>query len=240
MYEQLTGYARRINLEITDKMLSQLDTYYNMVIERNKVMNLTAITDRDDFILKHFIDSISVMECPEDIRSRLLGDASLIDVGTGAGFPGMVLKILLPQLKVTLLDSLNKRVLFLDEVITALGLEDITTVHSRAEDGARTGLRDSFDIAVSRAVAAQNILTEYCLPYVKPGGIFIAYKSGSAGEEIQAAGRAVQQLGGGSVTVTSVTLSDGETSRCFAVTTKKSPTPKRFPRKAGTAKREPL
>ena len=217
-------------------------TYAELLARKNEVMNLTAITEFADVVHKHFLDSCAAARlpwfAPEGRRIRL------VDVGSGAGFPGIPLKILYPELKIVLLDSLQKRVGFLNEVIGTLGLEDIEAIHARAEDGARReDLRESFDVAVSRAVAALPVLAEYCLPYVKIGGSFLAYKGSGVEEEAEAAKGAVRRLGGDApqLTLFSLTGADGEIlGRSLVRVIKTAPTPKKYPRKAGTAARAPL
>ena len=237
----LSYYCNQLGISLSEKQLEQFDTYMNMVIEKNKVMNLTAITEPEDFHLKHFADSLSVVSATEKAAPLRDKCVSLIDVGTGAGFPSIPLKIAFPQIRLTLLDSLNKRVGFLNEVIDTLGLTDTVAIHSRAEEGARKPeLRDSFDYVVSRAVASMNILTEYCLPYAKPGGLFIAYKSGEIAEELNDAKSAVKLLGGKLDEVTEFNLVDSDIERSFVIIRKETNTPKRFPRKPGTAKKDPL
>jgi 16S rRNA m(7)G-527 methyltransferase (EC 2.1.1.-) len=168
-------------------------------------------------------------------------NVSMIDVGTGAGFPAIPLKIACPNIQLTLLDSLSKRIKFLDDVITSINLNGITTIHSRAEEGGRNkDLRDNFDIAVSRAVASLNVLTEYCLPYVKVGGLFISYKSQDIEEELESSKRAIKLLGGELEDVINFQLADSDISRSFVLIRKTKPTPKAYPRKPGTAKKEPL
>lgn len=232
-------------INITDEQVRQFELCLTNLIDKNKVMNLTAITERDDVIVKHFMDSVAVERVYPEIALKKL---SVIDVGTGAGFPGIPLKIAFPQLDMTLLDSLNKRVNYLNEQIVSIGLDNdkgsCTAIHSRAEDGARKKeLRDAFDIAVSRAVAALPVLLEYCLPFVKPGGVFIAYKSGEIEEELSSAGNALKKLNGKLREVKKITLtgSDNENiERSFVIIEKTAPTPKQYPRKAGTASKDPL
>ena len=216
-------------------------TYADLLAEKNAVMNLTAITEFKDVVHKHFLDSCAPARLPWFPKGQGTG---LIDVGSGAGFPGIPLKILYPELEVTLLDSLRKRVNFLNEVIEALGLEGIRAVHARAEDGARReDLRERFDVAVSRAVASLPVLSEYCLPYVKTGGSFLAYKGSGAEAEAEAAEGAARKLGAGKTELTVFTLpgTDGEVlGRSLVRIVKTAPTPKKYPRKAGTAARSPL
>lgn len=183
-----------LHIILSDSQIEQFLIYYEMLIEKNKVMNLTAITEFDEVMKKHFIDSLSLVKA-YDSRDNL--PISVIDIGTGGGFPGIPLKIAFPHLKVTLMDSLNKRVDFLKEVIEELGLSDIDVIHGRAEDFAKPGqLREQYDLCVSRAVANLSVLSEYCLPYVKVGGKFISYKSEKIVEEMKDAEYAIQLLGG--------------------------------------------
>lgn len=185
---------------------------------------------------KHFVDSLSLAKV-YDLRQK----CSIIDVGTGAGFPGLAIKIAFPGLKVTLLDSLNKRIQFLDAVIEELGLEGVGTVHGRAEDFAKPGkLRESFDLCVSRAVANLSTLSEYCLPFVKKGGLFVAYKSEKAASEIEEAGKAISLLGGRIKERAEFTLPDSDISRSLFVIEKTKETPGKYPRKAGLPSKEPL
>ncbi len=228
----------KIEKEITDRQAEQFYTYFEMLVEKNKVMNLTAITEFEEVVLKHFIDSCLFSS------AYMNGDGSgksLIDVGTGAGFPGLPLKILYPGLKVTLLDSLNKRTNFLQEVIHALGLTGIEAVHYRAEDGARdVKLREQFDFAVSRAVANLSSLSEYCLPFVRQGGYFVAFKSGNAEEELAAAKRAIFLLGGKEEKCMNGNLPETDISRSLIFIYKKDCTSKKYPRKAGMPTKQPL
>ena len=177
----------KIGVILTDQQIIQFLKYYELLVEWNEFMNLTAITEYDEVMKKHFVDSLSLIKTYDVIKT-----ATVIDVGTGAGFPGLALKIAYPNLQVTLLDSLNKRIKFLDEVILQLGLTGVETVHGRAEDFAKPGkLREKFDLCVSRAVANMTSLSEYCLPFVKVGGEFISYKSEKMSEEIENAKKAI-------------------------------------------------
>lgn len=223
-------------IPFSEKQQEQLIVYYEMLVEKNKVMNLTAITEFEDVLEKHFLDSIAVGRYVD-----LSKDLSVIDLGTGAGFPGMPLKILFPNLKITLADSLNKRILFLEEVIDALGLEGVTTVHGRAEDlAANRAYREQYDLCVSRAVANLSTLSEYCLPFVKLGGTFISYKSGAIEEELSAAKKAIFLLGGQIKEVIPFQLDGTDISRSFVMIGKEKKTPKAYPRKSGTPSKKPL
>ena len=226
--------AKKISITFTDTQLEQFHMYYELLVEKNKVMNLTGITEWDEVLEKHFLDSISLIRAI-DLNQKL----SVMDMGTGAGFPGIPLKIAFPKLKVTLADSLNKRVLFLQEVIDALKLEDIEAIHGRAEDLARDkDYREQYDLSVSRAVANLSTLSEYCLPFVKLGGQFISYKSGEVEEELAASKSAVFLLGGKIKDTVKFEL--GESGRSFIVIDKVKGTPKTYPRKAGTPSKKPL
>ena len=247
--ERIRVCLEAAGIPVSDRQLEMLETYLNMVVERNKVMNLTAITDREEFIEKHLLDSAAPLFSSNQLRKLFLpyedetpvGSVRLIDVGTGAGFPGIPLKILCPSLSVTLLDSLQKRVGFLNEVIDTLELRDITAVHMRAEEGGQAAaLRESFDIAVSRAVANLSMLAEYDLPFVRVGGTFLAYKSGEIEEELAKAGHAIRILGGAAEPPVYIELPGTEIRRAFVTIRKTKPTPKGYPRKAGTAKKNPL
>ena len=214
----------------------QFVTYYKMLVEKNKVMNLTAITEFDEVLDKHFLDSIALARYVD-----LTTSISLIDLGTGAGFPGMPLKIMFPNLKVTLADSLNKRIVFLDEVIGELGLTDIQTVHARAEDLAHNpDYREQYDYCVSRAVANLSSLSEYCLPFVRIGGSFISYKSGEIEEELAAAKKAIFLLGGQFDQVIPFQLEGTDLGRSFVLIKKDKKTAKTYPRKSGMPTKKPL
>lgn len=214
----------------------QLVTYYEMLVEKNKVMNLTAITEFEEVLDKHFLDSIALAQYVDLTKA-----VSVIDLGTGAGFPGMPLKIMFPDLRITLADSLNKRILFLDEVIGELGLTDIRTVHGRAEDLAHDQkYREQYDYCVSRAVANLSSLSEYCLPFVKIGGSFISYKSGEIEEELTAAKKAIFLLGGQFEQVIPFQLEGTDLNRSFVMIKKEKKTAKTYPRKSGMPTKKPL
>ncbi len=205
--------------------------FYEMLVEKNRVMNLTAITERGEVWVKHFEDSLMLL-CHDE------GFKTLIDVGTGAGFPGVPLSIAMPDVQVLLLDSLRKRVSFLDEVCASLPLPNVKTEHNRAEDAVRTH-REAFDRAVSRAVANLATLSEYCLPFVKVGGYFVSYKSGNVSDEVLDAKKAIGILGGSIERIETYELSNGD-PRSLIFIKKIAPTPKKYPRKAGTPQKDPL
>lgn len=233
-FDQFLEEVNKISIELSEKQLEQFRLYYEMLVEKNKVMNLTGITEWNEVLEKHFLDSISLIRAV-----NLNQELTVMDMGTGAGFPGIPLKIAFPELKVTLADSLNKRVLFLQEVIDALELENIEAIHGRAEDLAKDkNYREQYDLAVSRAVANLSTLSEYCLPFVKIGGQFISYKSGECEEEVEASKSAVFLLGGKIKDIVKFDL--GESGRSFIVIDKVKGTPKTYPRKAGTPTKNPL
>ncbi len=221
---------------LEDRQIQQFIRYYEMLVEWNEVMNLTAITDYDDVMKKHFVDSLSLIKA-YDVTSK----AKVIDIGTGAGFPGLALKIAYPSLQVTLLDSLNKRIQFLNAVIEELQLTGVETIHGRAEDYAKPNtLREQFDLCVSRAVANLSTLSEYCLPFVKEGGYFISYKSEKVCEEVQTAESAIKILGGKIDKQVEFYLPDSDIYRNLFVIRKVRKTPSKYPRKAGLPSKEPL
>lgn len=225
-----------LSVTLNEKQIQQFLIYYEMLIDWNQRVNLTAITEYEDVLKKHFIDSISLIEV-YDLRRRV----SLIDVGTGAGFPGMALKIAFPELEVTLLDSLNKRIHFLDEVISVLDLKGINTIHGRAEDCAKqNGMRESFDLCVSRAVARLSTLAEYCLPFVKTGGYFVSYKSEKILDESVEAEKAIRILGGKISGQVEFLLPGSEIYRNLFIIEKIKNSPKIYPRKAGIPAKNPL
>lgn len=225
-----------IGLDLNDNQMEMFYTYYEKLIAWNENVNLTAITEMNEVITKHFVDSISIVKAVPDIAEK---DWKVIDVGTGAGFPGIPLKIAFPNLKITLLDSLNKRINFLNEIIDTLGLKDISAVHGRAEDFGRNVSRETFDLCVSRAVANLSTLSEYCMPLITVGGQFIPYKSGKLSEEMVNGKGAVQKLGGEIADVVSFQLPNSD-ERNLVIIKKNSKTPKKYPRKAGTPSKEPL
>lgn len=227
---------KELKIQLTDEQIQQFLQYYDLLIEWNSFMNLTAITDFQEVITKHFLDSLTLVNAVSIDKIT-----TLIDIGTGAGFPGIPLKIAFPHLKITLLDSLNKRIKFLNEAIRILNLEAIETIHGRAEDYAQDSqYREKYDICVSRAVASLSSLTEYCLPYVKCDGIFIPYKSGTIEEELKEAQKAIKILGGEQEKVLHFPLSDTNMERSLIVIKKKKSTPKKYPRKAGLPTKEPI
>ena len=223
-------------ITLTDEMQRQFDRYFELLVEWNKVMNLTGITDYDEVNEKHFLDSLAVVRVLD-----LSGTDRVIDIGTGAGFPGIPLKIVFPHLHVTLLDSLNKRIRFLGHVAEELQLADVELLHGRAEDFAKKKeYRETYDLCVSRAVANLAILYEYCLPYVKENGYFIPYKSGEIEDELDASKKAVSLLGGKIETVEKFTLPGTDIGRSLVKIRKVKKTPGKFPRKAGLPSKEPL
>lgn len=224
------------SISLEKRQICQFLKYYELLTEKNKVMNLTAITEYDEVMKKHFVDSLAIASCM-DLSKPL----TLIDVGTGAGFPGIPLKIVFPHLKVTLLDSLRKRIDFLNEVIEELELQNIEAVHGRAEDFAKPDkLREKYDVCVSRAVANLSTLSEYCIPFVKIGGIFASYKSEKVTEELENAGKAISLLGCRKADRRDFVLPGSDMNRTIVLFRKEKETPGKFPRKAGLPSKEPL
>lgn len=227
---------KELGIELNEDMKNQFDRYYELLVEWNKVMNLTGITEYEEVNEKHFVDSLSIVKVIDINKVE-----SIIDIGTGAGFPGIPLKIAFPHLKVTLLDSLNKRIKFLNAVIDELNLDHIETIHGRAEDYAKkTEYRENYDLCVSRAVANLSTLSEYCVPYVKVGGLFISYKSGDIDEEIVKSKPAIKILGAEIENVIKFKLPGTDIHRSFVEIIKLSTTKKKYPRKAGLPAKEPL
>ena len=236
MNNVLTEKVKELSIVLNDKQIQQFEQYYNILVEWNKVMNLTAITEYEEVVEKHFLDSLTIVYAINMEKIE-----TLIDVGTGAGFPGIPLKIAFPHLKVTLLDSLNKRIKFLNEVIDLLELDDIKAIHGRAEDYAKQAkYREQYDICVSRAVANLATLSEYCLPYVKADGLFVPYKSGEIDEELKSSEKAVSILGGKVEEVVKFQLPGTDIGRSFVKIHKIKETKKKYPRKAGMPTKEPL
>ena len=234
-YTYLKKVLEDWNFNMTDTQYEQLDKFYELLVEKNKVMNLTAITEFDEVIVKHFADSLSICTVlPDSVKT-------VCDLGTGAGFPGIPMAIAYPGLQFTLIDSLNKRIKFLQEVVDALGLTNVTLVHARAEEAGRNKIyRENFDLVVSRAVANIATLSEYCLPLVRVGGYFISFKSGDVDAEIESSGSAIKKLGGKLEKPVYFSLPDTDISRSFLIIDKEKNTPKAYPRKAGTPSKEPL
>lgn len=229
--DRCAGFGVKIDGDITER----LNLYGNLLLEWNEKMNLTAITAPEDVLYKHFYDCILFLKAVTPAKN-----ARIIDVGTGAGFPGTVLKIVRPDINVTLLDSLNKRLVFLNEVIAELGLSGISTVHMRAEDAGKAAAhREKYDIACARAVAALPVLMEYCLPLVKKGGCFVAMKGASAEEEMNRSFSAAHLLGADKPTIICETLTGNE-QRAFVISKKISQTPTRYPRKPAEISKKPL
>ena len=226
----------KLNIELSENKIKQFLIYYEMLMEKNKVMNLTAITEFQDVVEKHFLDSLSIAG-----NMDLSHDFKILDLGTGAGFTGIPLKIVFPELEIVLMDSLNKRIVFLQDVIAELNLDKIMAVHGRAEEMARKKeYREQFDFCLSRAVANLSSLSEYCIPFVKEGGMFISYKSGEIEEELNQAKKAVCLLGGEIEDVDKFILAGTDISRSFVKIRKIKRTPKTYPRKAGTPAKNPI
>ena len=225
-----------LEIELDVNQTEQFIRFYELLVEWNKVMNLTGITEYDKVVEKHFVDSLSIVKAVDLNNMNVV-----IDIGTGAGFPGIPLKIAFPHLKITLLDSLNKRIKFLNAVIDELGLKDIKTIHGRAEDFAKQSeYREKYDLCVSRAVANLATLSEYCLPYVNVNGLFIPYKSGDIEEELNNSKKAIQILGGNIENTIKFELPGTDIGRSFVKIRKIKNTGKKYPRKAGLPSKEPL
>lgn len=228
----------KYGFELSDNQKGQFVTYYNKLIEFNKKVNLTRITDEDEVYLKHFFDSITpLLEFPDLFK----GEKTLCDVGAGAGFPSLPIKILCPNLRVTIVDSLGKRLKFLDELVNDLDLDEVTLVHSRAEDaGQNKNLREKFDLVTGRAVARMSVLSEYCLPLTKVNGDLVALKGPKAQDELAEAKHAIEVLGGEVEDVKELTLPDTDDERTLIIVKKVKTTPKKYPRQAGTPNKKPL
>lgn len=234
--DQIKEAFEKLNLTLEENQYEQFLQYYELLIEWNQVMNLTAITEFNEVVTKHFVDSLCLIK-----EISMEKELKVIDIGTGAGFPGIPLKIAFPSLDVILLDSLNKRIKFLDTVISKLGLKSIRAVHGRAEEyGRKSEYREQFDLCVSRAVANLSTLSEYCVPFVKKGGYFISYKSGKMEEEIEHSKKAINLLGGNLENVVTFLLPDSDISRSLVAIRKEEETKKKYPRSAGKPSKEPL
>lgn len=231
--------AAKLGIEIDDRMLSCFETYYNNLIEWNAVMNLTAITEKKDVYEKHFLDSLTITKIVS--RETLEKGCKLLDMGTGAGFPGLPIAIVFPNVSVILMDSLNKRIRFLEDTASKLNLSNVTAVHARAEELARNKkYREKEDICCSRAVANLSTLSEYCLPFVKKGGYFISYKTENVQSEIDQSRKAVKILGGEHRQTEFFTLPGTDYQRSLVKIEKVGVTPAKYPRKAGTPSKEPI
>lgn len=234
--EILKNEALKFNIELTDDMLEKFQTYTDMLLEYNSFMNLTAITDPYEIKIKHYLDSLTLI-----CEGKLKDGDSVIDIGAGAGFPSMPNAIANPNVNFTMLDSLGKRVNFLNEVAKKLGIENAVAIHSRAEDGGRDNkMREKYDVAVARAVADLAVLAEYALPFVKVGGYFLAMKGTAPEEEINNAKKAIKTLGGQIEKVDEINISPLNLKHTIVVIKKISKTPSQFPRKAGTPSKKPL
>lgn len=229
----------QLDITLSDEQKRQFVCFYEMLVEKNKVMNLTAITDFNEVIVKHFLDSLALVKVIS--KDKLDEDISIIDIGTGAGFPGIPLKIAFPNIRITLLDSLNKRINFLKEVSDSLNLEKVEFIHGRSEDfGKNPQYREKYQLCVSRAVANLSTLSEFCLPFVEVGGSFVSYKAGDCGDEVKESARAVDKLGGNIEVTEEYIVPTSDLNRVLLKIKKEKPTPKLYPRKAGTPAKEPL
>ena len=236
MWMPLVEQCEQYGITLSENQVQQFHDFYEMLIEKNKVMNLTAITRQEEVMEKHFLDSLTL-----SLILPLKGNEKILDLGTGAGFPGIPLNIWQPSVRMTLTDSLQKRISFLDEVIEKLQLPNTQTVHGRAEDLAHQAkYREAYDLCISRAVAALPVLCEYCLPFVKEGGVFVAYKSGNVEEELVSAKKALSILGGSVKEVKSFSIGQENMARTLICIEKVKKTPGKYPRKAGTPSRQPL
>lgn len=235
-FEHFLKSLEQLDISLTEHQMNQFMQYYEILIEWNSFMNLTAITDFDEVVNKHFVDSLTLVYV-EDLSQQL----NILDLGTGAGFPGIPLKIVFPNLNITLLDSLNKRITFLDHVIEQLGLDNIHTLHGRAEDYAKNQLyREQFDVVVSRAVANLSTLCEYCIPYCKIHGLFVSYKSDKITTESEFAQDVIQLLGSSFEKQVEFNLPHSDVYRNLFCIRKTSNTPIKYPRKAGLPAKKPL
>ncbi len=233
--DKLSEAAARLGIDIPEESVRLFHPYTELLLEWNEKINLTAITDPEDIRVRHYLDSLTLL-----LSGKAQKNCSMIDIGAGAGFPSLPVKLVRPDIEITMLDSLGKRVDFLNRVTDELGLTGIKAVHLRAEDGARTPLRESFDLATARAVASLSVLAEYALPYVKPGGCFVAMKGTAPEEEIREAKPAVKTLGGEIEEVKKIHIPDGGLDHTLIIIKKVGITPAKYPRKAGTPSKSPL
>lgn len=233
-YEKLQALTNQIEIALTEEQVRQFYDYMNLLLEWNEKINLTAITEPEEIILKHFVDSMTIAPYLKKCKN-------FVDVGTGAGFPGIPIKILMPDIKITLVDSLQKRILFLQNVIEKLNLTQIETIHARAEEfGKNIKFRESFDIATSRAVANLSVLSEYLIPLVKLNGKCICMKGAQVKDEVEGAKKAIQILGGKLVEENEFCLPNTDMGRTILIIDKVALTPNKYPRKAGTPAKEPI
>ena len=236
--EQFVQELSKCNFKLNENQINQFNQYFNSLIEANKHVNLTRITAEDDVYLKHFYDSITPLLT---FRTVFKSSSSLCDVGAGAGFPSIPLKIMMPELQVTIVDSLGKRFNFLQGLITQLNLKNVALVHGRAEDvGQNKQYREQFDIVTARAVANMAVLSEYCLPLVKKNGNFIALKGPKAEDELKSSQKALTTLGGKAIALKELQLPQSTEDRTLILVKKVQPTPKKYPRQAGTPHRKPI
>lgn len=234
--DQFVSALEKYHIQLTEKQLTQFNRYFELLVEWNEKMNLTAITEKEEVYLKHFFDSVTAGFYYDFNRP-----ISVCDVGAGAGFPSIPLKIIFPQIQVTIVDSLNKRITFLNELAKELGLEETYFYHDRAETfGQNKAFREQFDVVTARAVARLSVLSELCLPLVKEGGQFVALKAANADEEVKVAKRGVNLLGGEIEKVHAFTLPLEESERNVIIINKVKKTPKKYPRKPGTPNKSPL
>lgn len=233
-YDMLEQEVHKLGYEFSDGIYNKFMKYMEMIKYYNKRINITAITEDKEIVIKHFIDSLEIFEF-----EKIKDCSSVIDVGTGGGFPGIPMKILNDSFNVTLLDSLNKRIKFLNEVITELNLKNIQAIHGRAEDyGKNNKYRQKFDIAVSRAVANLRVLSEYCLPFVKKGGYFIALKGPSVDEELKNAHKIIEVLGGKIYKIKKLSILNTDLKHNLVIIKKEKDTPKKYPRNPKQIKKE--
>lgn len=236
MKYKIKSEVGKLGIDLSDHQIEQFISYYELLVEWNQKMNLTSITEFDEVLLKHFVDSLSIIKIID-----LKNIQNIIDIGTGAGFPGIPLKIVFPHLDVTLLDSLNKRILFLEEVVEKLNLKNICSIHGRAEEFAKNSdYREKYDLVVSRAVANLSTLLEYCIPYVKVEGKFISYKASGSDEEIQGAGNTFKILKSRVDNVLEFNLGDTDIKRTFLEIKKEGETDIKYPRRSPLPSKKPL